>query len=305
MKLILLTALFVLLQTPAPIPGQTSENQSSDSKSVKENANHNKNITAPAPIPNTGTAVDAKGNATEEATINEQEHVIVEKLPGKDMWDKTYIVLTGILVLIGAITLIALWYQARETARAARAAEVSAKAAEANIELVISKERARLRVHHPSDLAIFPDPKPEEFNPSNAILYRIENLGPTKAFIVDYRILAMRTEAAEISLDSDDVVYGRRLPSVFAADCEMLFTSSLNPPEVLSEREVRRIIDDIVNGRSFVHFNGFIKYRDIFGNDRKTTFSLRWQTVVVGEDGASLTPGAWVKTGKEADNEEA
>ena len=54
-----------------------------------------------------------------------KEHVVVDKLPDKDRWDKTYIFLTGALALIGTLTLIAIWYQAVQTQRATKAMERS------------------------------------------------------------------------------------------------------------------------------------------------------------------------------------
>lgn len=62
-------------------------------------------------------AVKSKGDS--------QTRVVVEKLPEKDVWDKFYIILTGLLVVTGIVTLAAVWYQAVQTKNATRAMERS------------------------------------------------------------------------------------------------------------------------------------------------------------------------------------
>src|SRR5258708_22757768 len=61
----------------------------------------------------------------EHPAVKSKEHVVVEKLPEKDAWDKAAIVLTGLLALIGVLTLGAVWYQAVQTKGATKAMERS------------------------------------------------------------------------------------------------------------------------------------------------------------------------------------
>ena len=61
-------------------------------------------------------------------------------------------------------------------------------------------------------------------------------------------------------------------------------------------------VDSIAKGTSFVHFRGFIKYRDISGRSRATNFKYVWK---VGEPFSDGTPyGYWLKCGAQEDNSE-
>jgi hypothetical protein len=60
----------------------------------------------------------------------------------KDIWDKFYICLTAVLVLVGICTFIAIWYQAVKTRDAAEATQRSATAARDSVDALINSERA-------------------------------------------------------------------------------------------------------------------------------------------------------------------
>jgi hypothetical protein len=79
-------------------------------------------------------------------------------------------------------------------------------------------------------------------------------------------------------------------------------------PHVLLTREQ---ISDIVEGKTFVHFWGLIKYRDaffdVFPKERKTSFRYVWEySALYGDSSNRDEPpfGSWHKKGQPDENEE-
>ena len=116
------------LQTLPPVPRQTVKNPARGTSDSTDERNANKSVPVPAPVQNTEHSISAEGNNSNVAAEDKQGHVIVDRLPGKDWWDKFYIGLTFALVIIGTLTLGAIWFQAKKTAEAAKAAADSVAA---------------------------------------------------------------------------------------------------------------------------------------------------------------------------------
>src|SRR5258706_283783 len=124
MKALFFAIFLILIQVTPPTPRRAPND---DAKGGTGNANPSKEnkgkTAAPAPVQTT-----------------EQEHIVVDRLPDKDKWDKVYIVLTGALVLIGGFTLGVIWYQAVQTKRATQAMERSTG-------VLMQAERGRIAIY--------------------------------------------------------------------------------------------------------------------------------------------------------------
>jgi len=145
MRRALAIGVMLLAQAPVQVPRQTTHEAAFNANAVAKHGKANKKIAAPVPAEQAVSPAGSEQKGQNQTPENKQVHVIVDRLPDKDTWDKVYICLTGGLVLVAALTFGVLWYQARETARAARAANASAAAVQTEIVLT---QRPRITVRN-------------------------------------------------------------------------------------------------------------------------------------------------------------
>jgi len=147
-------------------------------------------------------------------------------------------------------------------------AKDAAKAAQANVETQVNKERARIRIVL------------EKINPTwtgsgfNGVTCWLTNYGPTAAFIDDFRGRLLQVHVAEEPIVLDyaqcrDILYAESLQSTGRTAS---FVIPLEPNANLTEDEVM----SIRKGQAFIHFYGFVKYRDVFDRSRRQTIHMRW-----------------------------
>jgi hypothetical protein len=217
------------------------------------------------------------------------------------------------LVAIAAITAFAVWKQARETKRAAEAtqratesierqagimerqtaaAEKAASVAEQNVEIFISKERARITIE-PGELMLA---SPNDPFPIDEVSYKVFCHGTTQAFPeAESWAMCVVTTSAERS-DSGFHAHAS-LPSVINPTTEGINKTAV----VLGEVGIVRI----KKGELFIHFYGSIKYRDVFDRERYTNFRYTWKEYSLSDGTVEDTDlcGRWDKCGTKEDNE--
>jgi hypothetical protein len=115
MKALILAVLLAVAQALFPVPGNTAKDNAHGSYSAKKPSNDHKDVPAPTPIQSTVSPASSQRDGSHETAEEKQQHVIVDRLPDKDGWDKFYICLTAALTAIAAFTLGAIWYQAIQT----------------------------------------------------------------------------------------------------------------------------------------------------------------------------------------------
>ena len=218
----------------------------------------------------------------------EPQHVILDNLPvgtSKDVSDKTSIVLAGLLVVIGGITFGAIWYQARESALAAKAAADSVetihqqtaiierqtaateKAAEASnriVTLMAETTQRQLRAYVCLDSAavIFPEPAVPEAQ------IKFKNCGQTPAYDVRGWI---GTWFAEYPLKEELPNAPRNIHKR---------TKTLAPGEVSTFIAARKpplppqCLSALGTPKFMIYVYGKIVYRDIFGIEQFTNYRL-------------------------------
>ncbi len=277
MKYLTLAVLFAVMQMPAQAPRKPADN----SQQHTEDAQHTVGISKLPPVSVT-----------------------------KDWADWGVWVFSGLLVVVGFLQVWLLWGTLRAIRRqadimdlqakkldesvavadkAAEAAQTSADAANANIDLLVSKERTRIFVE------LFPlELKATIHTLGNCVKYTVMFHSPTFAFIEDTTAAAVATNSPETP--SQDQFFGSiNIPKVIPPgfpdeECYSFIYGANDQFE----------IDQIEHGESFVHFRGFIKYKDFMGRDRETTFCYRWQPQAAN----ALIPVQWVKTGPPEANQE-
>lgn len=183
--------------------------------------------------------------------------------------------------------------------RSVAATEKSTDTAKENIELYISKERARLRVEMKP--LVLP-PKPD---PAYTVNFTVSIHGPTAAFITESLCVAYIFPCEVI----DDPELGvavmfpiNPLPTVVPAN---------SPPQgcyaflSLNDSAEKFLIPEAKAGRLFIGIRGFIKYKDVFDRERLTAFRYVWKYAEgmygLGEE---QEYGDWVKRGKPEENQE-
>jgi hypothetical protein len=159
-----------------------------------------------------------------------------------------------------------------------RIAEKSADAAKQNVEIFISKERARIAVEAPKELQLVAGPLP-----LTRIKYKIDVSAPTPAIIVDAQVSAEITNSRV--LDTSPFATSGFTHSMSIASKDTRTTSVIERSTLIFESIDQAVIDSINTKQKFVHFHGFIRYKDIFqaaeAKPHETAFRYLWE---VGSD---------------------
>jgi hypothetical protein len=170
----------------------------------------------------------------------------------------------------------------------AAGASSTAAAAKATAELLVSKERARLRVELQPFYLNFDAPSPARFE--------IQHLGSTDAFVLDSRASVYVSD----SRNPDRTFQNGKpipLPSVIGAQNPVVVAEDVLHP--FSEAE----IENIRELKSFVHFTGFVRYKDVFDGEHETRFNRVWSIARMGNlNGDPFT--YWEHCGEVDENKE-
>jgi hypothetical protein len=196
-------------------------------------------------------------------------------------------------VVVALIGLGIIGWQSWETKKAAQATEK-------NTELYINKERARLRVD------IRPLTFPSQTDPAyNMVEFTVSIYGPTDAFVTESSCAAYffpwqvidNPDIADLSMfpihSLPSAIKANSPPIECYAFLNIAVTGSANDNVLIAEIKARNFA---------VGIRGWIKYRDVFGRDRETTFRHVWQYTDVKYGLGEF--GDWIKRGKPEENRE-
>ena len=143
----------------------------------------------------------------------------------------------------------------------ASAAQSSAAAAKDSVDVVVSKERARLRIELAPFYLNFGAPSPAN--------YAVQLQGKTDAFVLD-------SHAAIYVSDSKDpnpnLEIGKPMPLPNAITPQSPMVKARDVLHPFSDEE----IENIRQRKSFVHFAGFVRYKDVFDGEHETRFNRVW-----------------------------
>ena len=307
MKVIALTVLLTIAQAAPPVPRKAANPQTSATQNIKDNANNNqgpsdahpplKQQTKPAQTQDKG---QDPSDADARQTIVIRESTPVPKV-GKDWWDKAYVIFTGALVVIGFVgvgcAVVTLWAiraqvtvmaqqrqvmlgqlrtmqeQIAEMSEQTDVLEKSVAAAQSGIEAGINERRARIKIKV-SDVhmsAVNPDAGQL---PTHMATVSLFNYGLTTAFVDDFRARFLHTPQEDAAPDYSNCrqfVYAESLaPNSPPATT---FGVILEPNAgFLTENEIM----SVKRSQSYIHFYGFVRYRDVYERRRRQTIHIRW-----------------------------
>ena len=183
----------------------------------------------------------------------------------------------------------------------ASAAKSGAEAANKNVEIFISKERAKLTVV-PKPLSLvpaFPD-----IPSAYVVKFDVSIYGETRADVLDSGCVAYIVPLESIEepgLGSGVMLHMSRLSKIITPNTPPQEQWSLLFP--LSGPDHALLIE-IKESRWAVGLRGFIKYRDVFDRERFTNFRLKWQYSTIPVPPGSERPGSWYISGAPEENQE-
>jgi hypothetical protein len=143
----------------------------------------------------------------------------------------------------------------------ASAARLSATAAKETVDVIVSKERARLRI----DLAPFY----LNFGAPSPANYAVQLQGKTDAFVLDSHAAVYVSDSREPDPNLEN---GKPMPLPNSITPQSPVVKARDVLHPFSDEE----IESIRQRKSFVHFSGFVRYKDVFDGEHETRFNRVW-----------------------------
>lgn len=178
------------------------------------------------------------------------------------------------------------------------AAQTSADAAAAQIEMMKSKERAQFRIQF-ADLYLKPDYKYVEYG-GYPVSFSVIMDGTTRAYILEENIVASIATGEERKYRM-----GMGLPRNFTPEMSPFrgityIQTNEFPPKIEADEAKMRLVFD---NKLFIEVQGSIYYRDLFGDHWSLTFRRFWKynSFLTGDKNA--TGGYWEYGGGPGANE--
>ncbi|HEV3375360.1 MAG TPA: hypothetical protein VG051_06620 [Candidatus Acidoferrum sp.] len=284
-----LLPILALLPALLPLPGQTSTGPTNRPAQVNQQAKGDQKISAPAVTKNQKAPTENQNESKTPTSEREPRHVIVDSLPGaeKDTWDKVYICLTGTLVVIAALTLAAIWYQALQTRK-------SVDAMERSTGIMMSIEQGRILTYWDQTIHIdFSPDAVRDGHLSHYFNWACGNIGKTEArlnkvwtrFIVIHS-LADLPEKPDYSAPNEFVYQGEPLQPNSKKRQTEYFSVPLETAVPFQEMQDRHR-----KGECVLYAYGYARYTDVWGRPHEARFG------VVRSIQYTLSADAWVVAG--------
>ena len=281
--MLFLAVLLTIMQAAPPIPRKAAHTHARKTKNIEQDSGNHKNpSTEPPPCKESIATQACTADSQHNASKDSQHPIAISKLPTVSIeagWrDDLALIFTGLLLLVGGFGVCAAYRtlgeikgQRRAMLRQLRTMQKQVNVARDSFEMFISKERARLWI----------EVVPIQFHErqgrfADAMNYYVKFSGPTDAFIVASSAHTAIDSSREHIPVSDYLgsIFPMVVPQMIGRETELGIKWQYMFPDMLLKQTT---IDAIKRGESFVHFFGFIKYRDVFDRERETTFNLLWE----------------------------
>jgi hypothetical protein len=191
-------------------------------------------------------------------------------------WHKLVTWPEGITAWAILFTLGAIIWQAVETRKAAIAARDS-------INTFISKERARLRI----EVEPLNYEWPKEVSLGPPIDFKLCYNGTTEAFIKISEVWCDISDSKEPCPGKISSILD--IPKVITKDTVLKEQKALIWPSLSGDT-----LQEVKDGKSFVHFYGFVRYTDVFDKERETGWYYPW-SVEAHPYFPEITNSRWVR----------
>ena len=280
MPAILIAVFCAVMQSTSPAPGKTANN-----------AAHT--ISGPPKALNNENPADIDIQKSQNKSANDAIAARIQEVPGlvvREHWqDGIYWILDVLLILVGSAAFVAVWYQAKETARAAKAIQISAEAMQRQIGIMEKQTKATEDAAATALLnaqAVIHSERPwiivtVEPHPSfrGNFLFAATNKGRTPAKLVsgsaEFTFTALPKDLpVPPSYSSQFTSLGDTL--LVPGDPFQIYSpSGISPEDIVARRSSSR---EIANPNETLIFYGRIVYRDGFGKGNLTDgqHETRW-----------------------------
>lgn len=301
MKPLVLAVFLAIMQAAPPVPGKTPNSSASAGEEVKNEGSAKQQPTAQSltTVNNPVKPQSAKGDGTQQAKENTDHTVAISKLPPVSItrsWpDWGLWVFNGLLVLVGA-------FQVGLLLGTLRAIKRQADNMDRQLELIVSKERARLLVKF----------KPAESYKGDEYYYRFETMPVTG--IGDETIYMEvtqhgPTDALNVFAHGEVIFSESKTPPPTMGTQNDFFPTLIEggdrtpvPLHVDIEFAGEDQVDAIRNETLFAHLFGVITYDDIFGRSHRTPFRYLWKVDGFSNGDGWQDTSDWVTWGDPEDN---
>lgn len=208
-------------------------------------------------------------------------------------WSNWALVLVGgVGVCAALLTLKAISKQTTLFRESAEAAHKSAVAAIENLTAFKNKERARIRIE-PGLVSVHP---PEKKYATNGAAYKVFCLGATHASVVDSALVAKITTSQDL-ISEPELTRPIDIGSVVEPS-----TAGIEKRISIVDQPGGNIQEGLNNGSMFLHFKGFVRYKDVFDSEHITRFRY-----IYGNPRGIFIPALsayWKKCGSDEENQE-
>ncbi|MGD0228238.1 MAG: hypothetical protein ABSF71_38540 [Terriglobia bacterium] len=110
MKLLILAMLLTISEAPAPIPGKATDNPTFAGHSSERKTANSQRQSTPPPVPLHLPPKVEQNSGQPEGNANAQKATVIREPLTEDWWNRTYVIATVALVLVGAI---GIWFAGR------------------------------------------------------------------------------------------------------------------------------------------------------------------------------------------------
>jgi hypothetical protein len=244
MKALAVLAFILFTQQPTKLPEGKGASESTRSQ-ISEQSNRSEGN----PSNSENSLTEIKTTTGNENTSQTDENVNIQR---------KLVLFTGLLVVAGFVTAGVILWQSWETRKAAKIANRS-------LEAVMDKERARLEILA-GNIAL------DAAKPI-AIGVRLKNSGPTMVSSIEGGTARLLTAGRDVELDymtSTPLGFTGTLAASSETSMAALVFLQPNPTLTVSQ------VVDIQGQQSFVHFFGFVRYRDVYNRSFVVRVHLRW-----------------------------
>ena len=219
------------------------------------------------------------GTAKEQIACKEEKYDAKQEFP---WWYVLYTWPEGFTTWAIICTGFVIAWQSNETRKAADATRDS-------VQVVINKERARIRVQvlplwHQSVGRSVRLSTPDSIPPE--VEFVVHQYGPTSAIIEATSMTVEIRDSHDPKAGEDYILM--KLPAVMKEDVEERRACVIHP---LLAGE---LLQEVRDRKKVIHFYGIIRYRDVFRQDRETGFYYTWR-VHNHPAGPVTLPDRWVK----------
>jgi hypothetical protein len=297
MKVVALAMILTVSQTFAPVPRQASNSAAGGDQGVQRKSDSKQKPAKAPPLVNPITSKENQGGSNTPGEADTQNTVVIrEPVTVSELtswWTRLYVIFTGLLVVIafaGVWAALRTLSEIREQVKvgkiSAEAAKQSAQLANRNIQVLIEKERARIRVDSVGIRLVGMDVRrrgpPRE---SDRIEFQVFCYGVTSAFVLESRTDTLISESAEESIKD------------WGCGSPMFLPKVLNPSDKGINRDVPidPEIDQMVEfppspgtryTSFFLHFRAFIRCTDVFQTTKQWEMESRYVWNITYHHGA-------------------